>query len=513
MPSLNKMLLSGGFVIPDNIEVSNLATDLPERVIQFGEGNFLRAFVDWMFHSLNKQGLFNGKVVVVQPIAEGLVDVLNRQDGLYTLILRGLKDGLPYEKREIISSISRGINPYSEWQEYLKCAENPNIEFVVSNTTEAGIAYSQKDSLGDTPPASFPAKLAVYLYHRFSYFHADSAKGMTIIPCELIDRNGDNLKRIILHLADEWNLPEKFKEWIDKHNLFVNTLVDRVVTGYPRDEISRLTQELGYTDELLDTGELFHLWVIEGPAALAEKLPLDKAGLDVVWTADMTPYRTRKVRILNGAHTASVPAAFLYGLDTVKEMMDHPVMGEFVRRSIYEAIIPSVEMDRGMLTSFANAVVERFQNPFIKHYLSSIMLNSSSKFKTRVLPSIHGYYDHLGTLPESLVFSLASLIVIYKDGIIEGSAMNCSREQGAYVMKDDLATLHFFADVWCDYNGCMGSAEHCAKMVLGNTQIWGEDLNAIPALTSRTAHYLHKIATDGIKSAMNEFVGGCYGSN
>ena len=237
MVKLNKDLLESGHTFPEDLQVQSYPEDLPERVIQFGEGNFLRAFVDWMFHQMNKNNLFNGRVVVVQPIAQGLVDKLNEQDGLYTLFLRGLKDGKPTELKEIISSVSRGINPYSQWDEYLKCAENPDIEFVISNTTEAGIAYDKSDSLDKKPPVSFPGKLTAYLYHRFNHFNGDPGKGMVIIPCELIDRNGDNLRKIILQLADDWKLPEAFKEWIKEHNIFLNTLVDKVVTGYPKDEI------------------------------------------------------------------------------------------------------------------------------------------------------------------------------------------------------------------------------------------------------------------------------------
>lgn len=478
-----------------------------ERVLQFGEGGFLRAFVDWMFHQLNEQNLFNGKIVVVQPIAEGLVPLVNEQQGLFTLLLRGLKDGQPVEEKEIISSLSRGINPYTQWDEYLKCAENPDIEFVVSNTTEAGITYDSTDRPDMMPPASFPAKLAVYLYHRYQHFQGDATKGLVILPCELIDRNGDNLKAIVLRLAREWQWPAEFALWLEQHNYFLNTLVDRVVTGYPRDEVSALTERLGYEDKLLNTGELFHLWVIEGPAHLSEKLPFTKVGLNVVWTDDMTPYRTRKVRILNGAHTASVPASFLYGLDTVGEMMDHDIMGAFVRQTIYEEIVPSIKLDKAMLTEFADAVVERFRNPYIKHYLLSILLNSSSKFKARVLPSILEYHEQFGKLPERLVFSLAALIAVYKDGVVQGTGMEAKREAGSFVMKDDLWALEFFAATWLRYDGSEQAAQQVACEVLGNKQMWGQDLNLIEGLTEKTAGYLQCIATTGMQGAAKQIIG------
>lgn len=506
MLKLNKSLLQEDFKFPQDLEVQAFPENLPEKVIQFGEGNFLRAFVDWMFHQMNKNKLFNGRVVVVQPIAQGLVDKLNEQDGLYTLFLRGLQDGKATEKKEIISSVSRGINPYTDWDAYLACAENPDIEYVVSNTTEAGIAYDKNDTLDMTPPSSYPGKLAAYLYHRFKHFNGNPAKGMVIIPCELIDRNGDNLKKIILQLADDWKLSVDFKNWVKKHNVFLNTLVDRVVTGYPRDEIRDILEKLGYEDELVDTGELFHLWVIEGPKELSERLPFTKIGLNVIWTDDMTPYRTRKVRILNGAHTSSVPAAFLYGLETVGEMMDHEVLGKFTRQVIYDEIIPSIDLDKDMLTEFADAVVERFQNPYIKHYLISILLNSSAKFKTRDLPSILEYHKLHGKLPERLTFSLAALIAVYKDGKVEKSAMKARREKGEFTMKDDLSALTFFEDVWKAFDGSKPSANNVAKKVLANTAMWGQDLNTVKGLTEKVGDYLYRIATDGINVTIEQLI-------
>lgn len=502
MEKLTKQLLQNGFKFPDDVAVQPLPEQLPERVIQFGEGNFLRAFVDWMIHQLNKRQLFNGRVVVVQPIAEGLIDKLNEQDGLYTLILRGLKDGQAVEQTEIISAISRGINPYSQWGEYLKCAESPTIEFVVSNTTEAGIVFDEHDRLANEPPLSFPGKLTAYLYHRFQYFQGDPRKGMVIIPCELIDRNGDNLRKVILQLAAAWQLPEAFSSWIREHNCFLNTLVDRVVTGYPRDEIAAISEHFGYDDSLVDTGELFHLWVIEGPQELSERLQFTKAGLDVIWTDDMTPYRTRKVRILNGAHTGAVPAAFLYGLDTVGEMMDHAVVGEFVRQLIFTEIIPSVDFDKRLLTQFADSVVERFRNPYIKHYLLSILLNSSAKFKTRVLPSILDYQRCFGCLPECLTFSFAALIVVYKDGRIVNGVMQARRQCDEFVMKDDLPALEFFAYVWSQYDGSEAGAVALARLVLGNVALWGHDLNQVAGLADKVGGYLQVIAQESIQTAV-----------
>lgn len=501
MFNLSKKLLTEKFPLPPELEVQEYPDHLPERVIQFGEGNFLRAFVDWMFHRMNKKGLFNGRVVVVQPIPDGLASRINDQDGLYTLILRGIVEGRVLEEKEIITSISRGINPYANWEALLRCAENPDIEFAVSNTTEAGIAYDPGDRLEDRPPASFPGKLTAYLYHRFKNFHGDPAKSMVIIPCELIDRNGDNLKRIVLRLADDWSLPQEFKGWVQNYNHFLNTLVDRVVPGYPRDEINEITNCLGYQDQLLDAGELFHLWVIEGPRELSDRLPFTRAGLNVIWTNDLSPYRTRKVRILNGAHTAAVPAAFLHGLDTVGEMVGHQVMGRFTQEIIFNEIIPSIDLDKAMLSDFAESVLERFANPYIKHYLTSILLNSTSKYKTRVLPSLLAFIDKTGRIPERLSFSLAALIALYR-GTVEGPVMRSRREKGEFIMRDDLDALEFFQDVWAGYDGSRGSLLKLTVKVLGNTAMWGQDLNQVRGLTEKIADYLHGIVALGIKETV-----------
>jgi len=502
MTKLNRSLVNSGFAFPKDLSVQAYPDNLPERVIQFGEGNFLRAFADWMIHLLNKQNLFNGRVVVVQPIKQGLADMINEQDGLYTLLLRGLRDGKPVEEKEVINSISRCINPYTEWDAYLKCAEAPLIEYVISNTTEAGITFDPEDKFENQPPTSYPGKLTSYLYHRFQYFKADASKGLVIIPCELIDRNGDNLKKAVLQYITLWNLPEEFSRWVTENNHFLNTLVDRVVTGYPRDEIKEIITSLGYEDSLVNTGELFHLWVIEGPKELSERLPFHKIGLNVVWTDDMTPHRTRKVRILNGAHTASVPAAFLYGLDTVGEMMDHEVMGKYVRQIIQDEIVPSIDLDKNMLVDFAHAVVERFQNPYIKHYLLSILLNSSSKFKARVLPSILEYHKLKGTLPQKLVFSLAALVAVYKDGRIDSQGMLASRENGEFTMKDDMWALEFFAATWSDFDGSQQSAKIVAEKVLKNTKLWDKDLTVIPGFVDCLGDYLYKITTQGMQKTV-----------
>lgn len=505
MLELKRSLLERGFSFPAFLKLPTSAGNLPERVIQFGEGNFLRAFVDWLFHRLNEQRLFNGRVVVVQPLKEGLIDLLNEQEGLYTLILRGLQEGEAVETAEIIGSVSRGLDPYTDWEQCLRCAENPQIEFVVSNTTEAGIVYDPGDRLRDRPPRSFPGKLTAYLYRRFTHFGGEQGRGMVIIPCELIDRNGDNLKKIVLRLAAEWVLPAAFGSWLAEENIFLNTLVDRVVTGYPGEEIAGLRQRLGYRDRLLVTGELFHLWVIEGPAALAERLPFAEAGLNVLWTDDLTPYRTRKVRILNGAHTAAVPAAYLYGLETVGEMVAHPLLGRYTRELIYNEIIPSIDLDAAMLENYADAVWERFRNPYIEHRLTDILLNSVAKFATRVLPSLEGYCEKRGEIPVKLSFSLAALIALYR-GRGEGEAMRSAQGKGAYLLRDDTWVLNFFGELWSGKSCAGEQRRQLVEKVLGSALLWGRDLNRLPGLTEQVADHLEAILERGMEQALRRTI-------
>ncbi|SKA73685.1 tagaturonate reductase [Clostridium sp. USBA 49] len=466
----------------------------PEKVIQFGEGNFLRAFVDWQIDKLNKEANFNGSVVVVQPIEFGLVDKINEQDGLYTLYLQGIKDGKAVREHFIINSISRGLNPYNQYDEYLKVAENPELRFVISNTTEAGITFLEEDKLEDRPQKSFPGKLTAFLYHRYKAFSGQKDKGLIIIPCELIDRNGEKLKDVILKYAKLWNLEENFISWINNSNTFCCSLVDRIVTGYPRDTIKEITEELGYEDNLVDVGEQFHLWVIEGPQWIKNELPFEKAGLNVKIVDDITPYRTRKVRILNGAHTSLVPVAYLYGLDTVKQAVEHEVVGEFIKGIIYDEIIPTLDLPEEELKYFASSVLERFKNPFVNHYLMSIALNSMSKFETRVLPSLIEYINRKGEIPKKMVFSLAALIEFYKG----------KRGEEDIDIVDNEDILNLYKNVWERYNGTLEGLRNIVTTVLGYEKNWKMDLNKVKGLTDAVTNYLSDIERLGIKEAVKK---------
>ena len=408
----------------------------PERVIQFGEGGFLRGFVDWMLQKVNENSDFNGNVVVVQPIEQGMCDMLSAQDCVYTHVIRGI-EGVD---KTIVDVISRCVKPYEDFGAYLALAENPDFRFVVSNTTESGIVFSANDKITDAPPKTFPAKVTLLLKRRFDL----GLGGFIFLPCELIDRNGDNLKKCVLQYADLWNLGDAFKAWVENDNIFTNTLVDRINTGFPRGE----DLGIGYEDNMLNTSEFFHLWVIETEHDLESELPFASAGLNVIVTKDkLEMYRTRKVRILNGAHTSLVPYAMLEGFDTVKSCIDDERMCAHLRSCIFDEIIPTLDLPREELLAYANSVVERFGNPYIKHYLSAISLNSVSKFKVRVLPSILEYIKRYNEMPKTLIFAFAKLIEFYKTD-----------------MPQDAPEVVAFM------------REHSVREILANTALWGEDL-------------------------------------
>lgn len=458
-----------------------------ERILQFGEGNFLRAFANWMIHEMNRKADFDSGVVVVQPIEAGMVQMLNDQEGLYTLYLNGIKDGEAISEHQVIDCIQRGINPYENYADYLANADNPDLRFIISNTTEAGIAYSKTDSLEDSPQKSFPGKLTALLYRRFQTFEGDSNKGLILIPCELIDRNGDNLKRIVLQHANDWDLSREFIDWIEEANIFCNTLVDRIVPGYPRDKIETLTQDLGYKDNLIVEGEQFHLWVIEGPESIQQEFPAKECGLNVVFTDNMEPYRTRKVRILNGAHTSLVPVGYLYGIDKVRESLEDLTVGAFLKDAIFNEICPTLDLPKEELDQFANDVLDRFRNPYLEHALLSISLNSVSKFKTRVLPSILEYIKRKNELPKRLLFSLAALITFYKG----------ERNGISIPLKDDNEVLDFFKSQWAS-----GDISSITKNTLMNTSFWGKDLTEFTGLLEVVESNVKDIIAHGMVTAL-----------
>lgn len=468
------------------------AAQYPDKVIQFGEGNFLRAFVDWIIWKMNKSAGFNGGVVVVQPIDRGMVDMLNSQDGLYHLNLQGIDHGKPVDSIDLIDVINRGINPYREFEEYLELAEDPNIRFVISNTTEAGIAFDPDCRFDDRPASSYPGKLTQLLYHRFEYFKGDRSKGFIIFPCELIFLNGKELRKCVLQYIDLWNLGDDFREWFETACGIYCTLVDRIVPGYPKDNIDEILGKIGYEDKLVDKAEIFHLWVIEAPEEIAKEFPADKAGLNVLFVPSEAPYHARKVTLLNGPHTVLSPVGYLSGLDTVKECVEDPVVGKFVHRVMFDELLETLDLPKPELEQFAHDVLERFVNPYVKHFVTSIMLNSFPKYRTRDLPGLKTYLQRKGTLPAGLVFGLAAIITYYKGG---------KRGDAEIVPNDDAQTIALLKELWSS-----GDVGKVAEGVLAAEDIWGENLNEIPGLTALLTEDLSLIQEKGMRSAVESIL-------
>lgn len=465
----------------------------PERIIQFGEGNFLRAFIDWQVDLLNENTDLDAGVVIVRPIKSDFPPSLSTQDGLYTTIIRGLNEqGEAVSDARLIRSVNREISVYAQYDEFLKLAHNPEIRFVFSNTTEAGISYHAGDKFDDAPAVSYPAKLTRLLFERFSHFNGAADKGWIIIPCELIDYNGEALQELVLRYAQEWALPAEFTTWLNDANAFCSTLVDRIVTGYPRDEVAQLEADLGYKDGFLDTAEHFYLFVIQGPKSLASELRLDKYPLNVLIVDDIKPYKERKVAILNGAHTTLVPVAWQAGLDTVGEAMNDRDICAFVEKAIYEEIIPVLDLPRDELESFASAVTGRFRNPYIKHQLLSIALNGMTKYRTRILPQLLAGQSTAGKLPARLTFALAALIAFYRG----------ERNGETYPVQDDAHWLESYQQLWLKHRDQQITTSELVTTVLSVSEHWEQDLTQVPGLVEQVTTDLEAILSQGMREAV-----------
>ena len=473
----------------------------PEKVMQFGEGNFLRAFVDDFIDIANEKSGYNGKVVLVQPIAPGLADLINAQEGLYTLYLRGSEKGVKVDDKRVISACSRCLNPYGEWDKVLDFAKSDDLEIIVSNTTEAGIVHDTESAFGQNPPISFPAKLTRVLYERFTA----GKKGIIMLSCELIDNNGKELLKCVNQYIDDWKLSDEFRAWVNNENIFCSTLVDRIVPGRIRDpqEVARLNEQNGYEDPLTDVGEVFGIWVIEGPEGLEDRLPFKAAGVPVIVVPDVTPYKKRKVRILNGAHTGFVLGAYLAGFDIVRDCMHDDTVRGFMNKMLNEEVIPTLPLDKKDLNEFAAAVQDRFNNPFVNHELMSISLNSTSKWRARNMPTFLDYVEKNGQLPKCLTASLAAYIAFYSNDIqaLNDKGLVCKRPKGnEYVVSDDRWALEFY---WAHKNAAPEALVHD---VLTNEQMWGQDLTRIAGLEPEVVRILKLIREKGALEAYKEAI-------
>ena len=468
----------------------------PEKILQFGEGNFLRAFVDDFIDIANEKAGFNGKVVLVQPIAQGLTELINKQEGLYTRYLRGSEKGVKVDDKRVISAVSRCINPYGEWDKVLEMAKSDDLEIIVSNTTEAGIVHDTESAFDQAPPVSFPAKLTRLLYERFTA----SKPGIVMLSCELIDNNSKELLKCVNQYIDDWKLSEDFRRWVNEKNIFCSTLVDRIVPGRIRDpkEIEALAAANGYDDPLTDVGEVFGIWVIEGPDGLEDRLPFKKAGVPVIVVPDVTPYKKRKVRILNGAHTGFVLGAYLAGYDIVRDCMhDNTILG-YMNQMLYDEVIPTLPLDKKDLEDFAQAVQDRFNNPFVNHELMSISLNSTSKWRARNMPTFLDYVKEKGALPPCLTTSFAAYVAFYSNVIQElnDKGLVCRRPKGnEYTVSDDRWVLEFY------YAHRNDSPENLIHAVMTNTEMWGQDLTEVPGFEKEAVRILKQIREEGTLAA------------
>ncbi len=464
----------------------------PIKIVQFGSGNFLRAFTDYVIEKMNQNSDFKAGIVNVKVTpSKGSFHQFEDQDNLYTVFVRGVKKGQTIDEKEIISSIQKSINPYEDYQAYKDLAKEEDLQFVFSNTTESGITFDESENeITTVAHHNFPAKLTVLLYERFKHFKGATDKGLTIIPCELIENNAQTLKEYILDYAALWQLETEFANWINENNSFHNTLVDRIVPGYPKDDADFYKNQLDYEDDLMVVAEAFLLWVIEGDKKLLEKIPFDKSNEPVLIVDDLQPYRTSKVRILNGAHTAMVPFSLLYGKETVKDAIDDTFSGEFINKVVFDEIIPVLSLPEDELKLYAEDVFDRFRNPFLKHFLSSIALNSISKFKVRVLPSFLEYVEKFGKLPQNLTFAFAALIRFYQ-GEFNGQELP---------VNDDQTIVNEFAAIWKsnDY-------DKIAEQVLQNVSYWEQDLTQVPDLKEQIAKALVLIDEFGIENAYKKY--------
>ena len=462
----------------------------PERIVQFGEGNFLRGFFDWMVARMNRACGFHSGVVVVQPRAGGKGWMLNEQEGLFHVNLQGLLEGKPVDSIEMVDVVTRAVDPYREFDEYLALAAKPELRFVVSNTTEAGITFDPTCRLDDRPALSYPGKLTQLLYHRFKTFEGDEQKGLVILPCELIFHNGDELKHCIEQYIELWRLGEPFEKWFHQHCPIYNTLVDRIVPGYPQETIEALQERCGVEDRLMVKAEPYHLWVIEAPDPLAAEFPASRAGRNVLFTHNEELYHRRKVTLLNGPHTLLSPVGYLSGLDTVRQCVEDERVGEYVQRVMMQELLPTLDLPREELTEYACGVMERFKNPSIHHYLTSIMLNSFPKFKARDLPALKRYLEQQGCVPIGIVTGLAAIITYYKGE---------SRGTATAQPQDAPETLKLLTSLWGD-----GDLSALARGVLSARFIWDEDLNPIPGLSLLLERQLRSIQEKGMRGALGE---------
>lgn len=467
--------------------------ELPVKILQFGEGNFLRAFVDWMIDIANEKGVMNHGIIAVQPIAggENMIKLFKEQDCMYHVYLEGIKDKIPVKETRLVKSIMDIINPYSQYQEYEKLFLSDELEMIISNTTEAGIRYEEGDDLKSEPPKSFPAKITALLYKRYKKYNGDPKKGLQIVCCELIEDNGSTLRQYVLKHAEYNKLEQEFINWLNSSCYFYDTLVDRIVPGFPKENINEIKAELGYNDNLVVKGEYFHVWAIGGDATIKEKLPLDKAGLNVLFMDSIKDFRAKKVRILNGSHTAMVPVALQLGCETVMDAFNTPEIEKYINKMVKTEVLPQIKGTKEELDEFAAKILERFYNPYLKHYLKDISLNSISKWEARDYPTVYDNYK-AGKDAKLAIFSYAALLTLYSG---KSEAKNFSP-------KDTPEFLQFIQSTY-NPDDLKGWVEGIVK----NKEMWIEDFTIIPYFIDEVANDVKLITEKGMLEALRQIIG------
>ncbi len=467
---------------------------LPPQILQFGGGNFIRGFADWVIQEMNERLDYGAGVVVVKPTPSRRQDWLTAQNGLFTLCLTAQQDGQPLRKTQLIDCIQRQIDPYDSPEALWEMARVPSLRIVMSNTTEAGIFFDPQATLLDAPQVSFPSKLTRLLWERFQAFEGDPAMGWVVIPCELLEENGTRLLDIVLSHARQWQLPMAFEAWVRESCHFCNTLVDRIVPGYPADQAEKWREELGYEDHLLVEAEAFHLWVIQGTPEVMEAFPAHKAGLQVIFSDQLDTFRTRKVRILNGAHTCMVPVAYLAGLRTVKEAVADPAVGLWIRELLLQEIAPGLPGPQEELLAYVQDILQRFANPFLHHELISIALNASTKFRTRVIPSLLAWTDTHDSLPPRLLLALAAHLVFYSG----------TSSAGSIPLQDEPDRLAIFANWWRQWREGSLSTENLVTQALAHEDLWGHDLSLLPGIVELVAEKVDLIQGGHLLQCLQE---------
>ena len=463
---------------------------LPIKILQFGEGNFLRAFVDWQIDLANEAGIMNHGIAIVQPIDKGMAGMLEEQDCLYHVYLEGVKDKKPVKDIRLVKSVQCALNPYEQYEAYEQIFLSPELEATVSNTTEAGIRYEEGDDLWALPPKSYPAKMTALLYKRFKHFEGDPTKGLCIICCELIENNGSTLREYVLRHAEYNKLGADFVEWVEKYCHFCDTLVDRIVPGFPRENIAEIKEELGFDDNLVVKAEFYHLWAIGGPGyeEVQRRLPLDKAGLHVIFMPTIKQFRDKKVRILNGSHTGMVPIGLQIGCETVMDAFNNADLEAFVNTMVAEEVIPMIEEDQEELKVFASGILERFYNPYIRHLLKTISLNSLSKWETRNFPTVLDNWKKAGKVAEKELFTFAALLTLYSGKV-------------DFTPDDTAEHVEFIQKVWNS-----DDVDATVKAIVENRNIWTVDFTEVAPFVEKVAGYVKVILAEGMAAALKKML-------